>query len=515
MTDLSKFITKARQVDEQVKSPFSNPDFGVLAEQTKKMDAMFDGTTQEQLMEADDNFIAQPSQLKDKLSVQSKKTMSSGYEPLYSMLHSGYTYLAQIRYNLMHLQKNFSSLCCGQVGCLSLDSSIKVYKDGKIKSVKIKDLPSQIDVVSYNFDRGAVELKPAKVIKSGKKEVFKIVLQDGKTVTASDEHIFFKQEDRIIMDTELKHLKAGDCILVRDSERYIMYPERIVSIKKVGIRETYDLQVADNHNFFLANGILTHNSGKSLFSIAFSMMIDPTFAVDRIVFTPKQYLNLVKVIKKGQFAMWDEVGAGLGNRDFATKLNRNIGKVFQTQRYKQFGIIMTAPSLNLIDKQPRDLLHCIISMKKILRSYNVSVARIYENKQDVLKGKVRQVLPKVHIGNTVYKIREFAMHKPPNKIIKEYEKVKAEFFETNVLGKAIQEQMTGEDQIYDDYRKNEVIKIKVSDNIQKVLESPHLFGKLVEGVWRFETKRIKSILSIPQEIAEQVKYKSEYSYANR
>jgi len=290
---------------------------------------------------------------------------------------------------------------------------------------------------------------------------------------------------------------------------------RIRKIEFIGVKPTYDLTVEHTHNFILDNGIISSNSGKSYFSYAFCKLVDPTFDVSRVVFTPQQYLNLVKVIQPGQFILWDEAGAGLGNRDFATKLNKNIGKVFQTQRYKQFGIVMTAPSLRLIDKQPRDLLHCIISMKKILRSYNVSIARIYENKMDSIKGIVRTVLPKIHIGNTVYKIREFALHKPPQKDIDDYEKVKNEFFQTNVLGKAIQEQMQGEDSIYDDYRKDELFKIKVSDNVRKVCESPLLFGKMNGGVWRFETKRIGTVLNIPKTLAEQVRFKAEYTFANR
>lgn len=34
---------------------------------------------------------------------------------------------------------------------------------------------------------------------------------------------------------------------------------KIISIKKIGIKKTYDLNVLKNHNFFLANGILSHN----------------------------------------------------------------------------------------------------------------------------------------------------------------------------------------------------------------------------------------------------------------
>ena len=38
--------------------------------------------------------------------------------------------------------------------------------------------------------------------------------------------------------------------------------KKIIKIEEYGEHETYDLKVADTHNFFLANGILTHNSGK-------------------------------------------------------------------------------------------------------------------------------------------------------------------------------------------------------------------------------------------------------------
>lgn len=36
---------------------------------------------------------------------------------------------------------------------------------------------------------------------------------------------------------------------------------KIVSIRKIGMRKTYDLKVEDNNNFYLSNGILSHNSG--------------------------------------------------------------------------------------------------------------------------------------------------------------------------------------------------------------------------------------------------------------
>lgn len=256
-------------------------------------------------------------------------------------------------------------------------------------------------------------------------------------------------------------------------------------------------------------------SGKSMAMLFFSALVDPSFNVDRIVFTPKDYLHMIKVIKKGQFILWDEAGAGIGSRDFATKLNRNIGKIFQTQRYKQFGVAMTAPALNLIDKQPRELLNALINMKKILRSYKTSVASIYENKVDLLRNKVRPVLPRIKIGDTIYKIRDFSFRLPDKKLVREYDKIKDEFFQKNVLGKALKDEITQEDKIFGEHRKKELANQKVEETLDKVMKEPFMFGKMKNGIWRLQTKRIQTILGIDRDTAETARYKAEYNLAHQ
>jgi len=47
---------------------------------------------------------------------------------------------------------------------------------------------------------------------------------------------------------------------------------KIKSIKKIGKRKTYDLSVKDNHNFFLANKVLSHNSSKT--QIAYQLAVN-------------------------------------------------------------------------------------------------------------------------------------------------------------------------------------------------------------------------------------------------
>lgn len=41
----------------------------------------------------------------------------------------------------------------------------------------------------------------------------------------------------------------------------MLTPIKIEKIEKIGMKETFDFQIEDNHNLFLANGIITHNSG--------------------------------------------------------------------------------------------------------------------------------------------------------------------------------------------------------------------------------------------------------------
>lgn len=58
---------------------------------------------------------------------------------------------------------------------------------------------------------------------------------------------------------------------------------KIKSIKKLGISETYDLRSYPTENFFLANGILTHNSGKSVLTFQFAKFLDPSFLLSVFV----------------------------------------------------------------------------------------------------------------------------------------------------------------------------------------------------------------------------------------
>jgi len=86
---------------------------------------------------------------------------------------------------------------------------------------------------------------------------YRLRLEDGREVIASAEHRFFRSD---WSEVTIDGLCRRDAILVRSPGDAALVPARIVAIEKVGPRAMIDIEVEAPHNFFLANGILSHNS---------------------------------------------------------------------------------------------------------------------------------------------------------------------------------------------------------------------------------------------------------------
>jgi hypothetical protein len=155
------------------------------------------------------------------------------------------------------------TLVIGQPRCLPIDTKI-VWRNSKASSPQRCSLEDILDqrgfVESYDFNRGTNTITEANVKLSGRKRVHKIVLESGRTVKASPDHLFFAQtNDGRIRERRLLELRIGDRLVLKKNA------EGIVSIGEGSEEETADLTVPETNNFFLENGILTHNSGKTSF----------------------------------------------------------------------------------------------------------------------------------------------------------------------------------------------------------------------------------------------------------
>lgn len=158
----------------------------------------------------------------------------------------------------------------GRIGCLDEDTEITINMFGVLHNIKLKCLPKKFNVISYNFKKGEIEISKAQKIFSGIKDCYKITFKDSnKNVIATKEHKFFNKNHRAI---KVENLKKGDKLFWFTNERVNHYKE-IEQIELIGQRKTFDLQVPGNDNFFLANGLLSHNSGKTckLLTIAQSL----------------------------------------------------------------------------------------------------------------------------------------------------------------------------------------------------------------------------------------------------
>jgi len=106
------------------------------------------------------------------------------------------------------------------------------------------------------------------VVKTGKKECFKITTVDGQEISTSKDHKFYIGNGEY---KPLEELKEGNKIYIytnkftQMNKHAIAYKTDIKSIENVGNKETYDIKCLSPYNNYIANNFITHNSGKSSF----------------------------------------------------------------------------------------------------------------------------------------------------------------------------------------------------------------------------------------------------------
>ena len=175
---------------------------------------------------------------------------------------------------------NYSVLVSGRTGCLAGHTKI-ITPQG---CVTLRDCSVILQVYSYNFRRSRIDVKTAIKVYTGRKKTFEVLVDGESGIICTEDHRFFLKDTN--QAVALKDLKIGDKIVrLRTSD-----PEKqgiITSITKLKDDDmTYDLKVADNHNFFLANGVLTHNSGKDSLT-TFIMNLDSAYNRTVIVLDTK------------------------------------------------------------------------------------------------------------------------------------------------------------------------------------------------------------------------------------
>ena len=137
-------------------------------------------------------------------------------------------------------------ICKGQK-VLMADGTTK-----QIEHIKIGD-----KVKAFDYD-SLVDSEVIDSYSAGVREIIKLVLRDGKKIKATANHRFLDHGSRLFK--ALADFEAGDEIAYIEDGKVKF--SRIKSMRSMGMRETFDIEVEGTENF-ICEDILVHNSGKS------------------------------------------------------------------------------------------------------------------------------------------------------------------------------------------------------------------------------------------------------------
>jgi len=318
---------------------------------------------------------------------------------------------------------------------------------------------------------------------------------------------------KIIYDLPFKNKKKvrnqeGFCYLSSNRHSFKL-------VKKEGER-VYGFTIdSPSHWYITDNFMVTKNSGKSTTAIAQACKLDATFNIDRIVFAGHEYTQQLKVIKPGQFIVWEEVGVNLNSREAMTKMNKDMSYVLQTMRFKQNGLIMTVPDASYLDKSARLLIKNVFETQKILSTYKLCLVKPYIYDRRTISGEVYHHFPVITIGQKRITINQFAVHKPNDELLKAYKEKKNAFFEEHVLGKIDADYSIDEIKLETKRQLLEEQKTLIADKVNIVMEQPRIYGKLKTEGWMLSKSRIKNAFNVDEKVAEDIKAQAEMKLINR
>ena len=167
-------------------------------------------------------------------------------------------------------------------------------------------------------------------------------------------------------------------------------------------------------------------SGKSLSSIRLAERVDPNFSVDRIVFTVKEFLDLVNSgLPAGSVIVFDDAGLGINARLWQEMSARVFGMLTQGFRYKQILTFITVPDETFIERQSRKLVHIRFESTDVQGMMKMKLLSRNTFDPEHPLGK----FPRIHRGISEIIVKMVKFHLPSDDLREKYEAKKKEYME--------------------------------------------------------------------------------------
>lgn len=109
-----------------------------------------------------------------------------------------------------------------------------------------------------------------------------------------------------------------------------------------------DLRKNDKDCILVVDG--KEGTGKSTIGLQFCKLIDPTFNLKKVVFTPEEFKQVIYDAKNGEAIMYDEAFTGFSSRASLSGINRMLISLMMQIRQKNLFIVIVLPTIFLLDK---------------------------------------------------------------------------------------------------------------------------------------------------------------------
>ena len=142
-----------------------------------------------------------------------------------------------------------------------------------------------------------------------------------------------------------------------------------------------DLHKRDKDCFLVIDG--GEGKGKSTIAFQIGRYVDPTLNLNRVVFSPDKFRDVVYNAKKGQCIIYDEAFTGLSSRASLSLINKVLISLTMQMRQKNLFVIIVLPTFFLLDKyialfRARALIHVFESKGRrgYFRLYNTRLKKL-------------------------------------------------------------------------------------------------------------------------------------------
>jgi len=197
-------------------------------------------------------------------------------------------------------------------------------------------------------------------------------------------------------------------------------------------------------------------SGKSEFSLKLAQDLDPTFNIERVVYTAEDFLKLLiegdsqGKIGIGKAIIFDETShdEAMDSRSSLSQTNKQMASLSTIYRALRLIVIYVAPNLNQIDSRVRAIsITGLIQMKSIDYVKKMAKADLYWSVQNPRSGEVYYKRPRIINGSGKRVVcMSIKLHRPSKEIRVAYEAKKMAFIndkiarwnEKNVMAKEVQ-----------------------------------------------------------------------------